>query len=194
MSLQTSSFNLSGVLSPPSGSVLSGQCSLWSLWGQGCGSTSSPTTFSLYEYFYSVRARWRSPRTLALMTLVFSPYFLLLFRYSGPPSGSSAFAGQGSLRSPTTFYSNDDLEFGSSVLQSSCTRPPSGHERILLGPGSLRSPITFYSYEYFLGLVGSLRSPITYYSYDSSCGLVCPTHECYRCSVRVGIVKNKLNR
>ena len=104
MSLQTSSFNLSGVLSPPSGSVLSGQCSLWSLWGHGCGSTSSPTTFSLYEYFYSVRARWRSPRTLALMTLVFSPYFLLLFRYSGPPSGSSAFAGQGSLRSPTTFF------------------------------------------------------------------------------------------
>lgn len=162
MSLQTSSFNSSGILFPPSGSVLSGQCSLWSLWGHGCGSTSSPTTFSLYEYFYSVRARWRSPRTLALMTLVFSPYFLLLFRYSGPPSGSSAFRGQGSLRSPITFYSNDDLKCGSSVLQSSCTRPPSGHECILLGPGSLRSPITFYSYEYFLGLVGSLRSPITY--------------------------------
>ena len=123
----TSSFNSSGALFPPSGSVLLWpSSSLWSLWGHGCGSTSSPTTFSLYEYFYSVRARWRSPRTLAHMTLVYCPYYLLLFRYSGPPSGSSAFTGQGSLRSPTTFYSNDDLEFGSSVLQSSTPSSPFG--------------------------------------------------------------------
>lgn len=130
MSLQTSSFNSSGILFPPSGSVLSGQCSLWSLWGHGCGSTSSPTTFSLYEYFYSVRARWRSPRTLALMTLVFSPSYLLLLRYSGPPSGVECFYRSRLTPFAHNLFSNDDLEFGSSVLQSSCTRPPSGHERI----------------------------------------------------------------